>query len=116
MSRTIVAAVPTGDQQLELREFRRPPVNANDALLRVQACGICGSDVEHFRGDLQSLGMRYPVIPGHEPLGIIDEIGDIAAQRWSVAPETASPSNQSSLAARARCACVALTRHARLAR
>jgi hypothetical protein len=43
MSRTIVAAILTGDQQLELREFRRPPVNANDALLRVKARGICGS-------------------------------------------------------------------------
>jgi threonine dehydrogenase-like Zn-dependent dehydrogenase len=32
------------------------------------------------------LGVTYPIIPGHEPLGIIDEIGEKAARRWGVAP------------------------------
>jgi threonine dehydrogenase-like Zn-dependent dehydrogenase len=82
----VVAAVQTADRQLELREFPRPAIGADDALLRVEACGICGSDVEQFHGDLRSLGVTYPVIPGHEPLGIIDEIGDRAAQRWGVGP------------------------------
>src|SRR5262249_47056975 len=52
MTGTVVAAVPTGDQQLELQEFPRPSVGADDALLRVEGCGICGSDNEQFRGDL----------------------------------------------------------------
>jgi threonine dehydrogenase-like Zn-dependent dehydrogenase len=84
MSKTVVAAVLLGDKQLELQEFPRPQVNDNDALLRVEACGICGSDIEQFHGDLKSLGITYPIIPGHEPLGVIDEIGDIAARRWGV--------------------------------
>jgi len=47
----------------------------------VEACGICGSDVEQYAG---VLSVPCPVVPGHEPLGIIDEIGDLAARRWGV--------------------------------
>jgi threonine dehydrogenase-like Zn-dependent dehydrogenase len=86
MARTVIAAVLTDDQQLELQEFPRPAVGADDALLRVEACGICRSDIEQFRGDFRVWGVTYPVIPGHEPLGIIEEIGDTAARRWGVAP------------------------------
>jgi threonine dehydrogenase-like Zn-dependent dehydrogenase len=51
-------------------------------LLRVEACGVCGSDVEQFE---DSSGRRPAnVIAGHEPLGIIEELGDVAAQRWGV--------------------------------
>nr|WP_274637283.1 zinc-binding dehydrogenase [Microbacterium bovistercoris] len=54
----------------------------DDGLLRVEANGICGSDVEIFRGHI---GMnKDPFIPGHEPMGIIEEIGDRAAERWGV--------------------------------
>jgi threonine dehydrogenase-like Zn-dependent dehydrogenase len=49
--------------------------------LRIEACGICGSDVEQYDGTLR---LPYPVIPGHEPVGIIEEIGTLAAQRWGV--------------------------------
>ena len=50
----------------------------------MEANGICGSDVETYKGHL---GMHPdPFIPGHEPLGIIEEIGERAAQRWGVAP------------------------------
>jgi threonine dehydrogenase-like Zn-dependent dehydrogenase len=80
----IRAAVQTGDRRIELQEFPRPEVGADDALLRVEACGICGSDVEQFHGHLRSLGVTYPVIPGHEPLGIIEQIGANAARRWGV--------------------------------
>ena len=48
----------------------------------VERCGICGSDVEQLNGDLT--WVPYPVIPGHEPLGVIEELGDDAARRWGV--------------------------------
>jgi len=47
----------------------------------VEACGICGSDHEQFAGVLP---VPYPLVPGHEPVGIIEEIGDGAARRWRV--------------------------------
>jgi threonine dehydrogenase-like Zn-dependent dehydrogenase len=80
---TIRAAVQTGPQQLEIREFPRPVIGPDDGgLLRIEACGICGSDVEQYKG---SMGDRWlPMVPGHEPLGIIEEVSEKAAARWGV--------------------------------
>ncbi len=75
------AVVQTGVRKLELQRFARPDVSDNDALLRLEACGICGSDYEQYAGDF---ARRYPVIPGHEPVGVIEEIGERAANRWRV--------------------------------
>ncbi len=75
------AIVQTGPRRLELREFPLPDVDADSALLRVEACGICGSDAEQYAGVLP---VPMPVIPGHEPLGVIERIGDRAAKRWGV--------------------------------
>ncbi|HVN86737.1 MAG TPA: zinc-binding dehydrogenase [Candidatus Binatia bacterium] len=71
----------TAPRQLELRELPIPDIDDDGALLRVEACGICGSDVEQYTGVLP---VRWPLIPGHEPLGIIERIGDRAAERWGV--------------------------------
>jgi threonine dehydrogenase-like Zn-dependent dehydrogenase len=82
MTDMVRAAVQVAPGQLELREFPRPETGADDGLLRVEANGICGSDVETFRGHMG--GPRPAFIPGHEPLGIIEEVGDRAAERWGV--------------------------------
>ena len=79
--RTSRAVVQTGPRRLELRELPIPDIDADSALLRVEACGICGSDAEQYAGVIPA---PWPVIPGHEPLGIIDQIGDRAAKRWGV--------------------------------
>lgn len=82
MTEMVRAAVQTGPRQIEMREFTRPKIGPDDGLLRVEANGICGSDVEIYRGHM---GMNpNPFIPGHEPMGIIEEIGDRAAERWGV--------------------------------
>lgn len=46
-----------------------------------EACGICGSDYEQYDGAIK---LVYPAIPGHEPVGIIEAIGDEASRRWGV--------------------------------
>jgi threonine dehydrogenase-like Zn-dependent dehydrogenase len=79
------AAVQTGPMAYEIRELPRPRIGDDDGLLRIEACGVCGSDVEQYRGHLVREGM-FPLIPGHEPLGIVEEIGGRAAERWGVAP------------------------------
>jgi threonine dehydrogenase-like Zn-dependent dehydrogenase len=79
--KTTRAIVQTAARQLELRELPIPDIDEDSALLRVEACGICGSDVEQYSG---TLPVRLPTIPGHEPLGIIERIGDRAAKRWGV--------------------------------
>jgi threonine dehydrogenase-like Zn-dependent dehydrogenase len=80
-ARTSRAIVQTAPRALELRELPIPDVDHDSALLRVEVCGICGSDAEQYAG---TLPVRMPVVPGHEPLGIIEAIGDGAAKRWGV--------------------------------
>ena len=80
-TRTTLAMVQTAPRRLEARDLPLPEIDANSALLRIEACGICGSDVEQFEGDLRT---PMPAIPGHEPLGVIEQIGDGAARRWGV--------------------------------
>jgi threonine dehydrogenase-like Zn-dependent dehydrogenase len=58
-----------------------PDIDEDSAILRLEACGICGSDYEQFEGLLRT---PVPVVPGHEPLGLIARIGDRAARRWGV--------------------------------
>lgn len=59
--------------QLNYREFERPEIEPDEVLIRVKACGICGSDVHGMDG---STGRRQiPLIMGHEASGVIAEIG-----------------------------------------
>ena len=80
----IRAVVQTGPRQLEIEEFERPKVGRFDGLLKIEACGICGTDIEQFTGHLRIT--EYPYIPGHEPLGTIEAIGEEAAKNWGVKP------------------------------
>ncbi len=84
MADLVRAAVQTAPGRFEIREFPRPVIGPDDGLLRVEACGICGSDVEQYKGHLGQRGL--PMVPGHEPLGIIEEVGERAAGRWGVSP------------------------------
>jgi threonine dehydrogenase-like Zn-dependent dehydrogenase len=76
-----LAMVQTDVRKLEPRDLPIPAIADDSALLRVEACGICGSDYEQFEGVLRT---PMPVIPGHEPLGVIEQIGDGAARLWGV--------------------------------
>ena len=78
------AAVQVDDRRIEIQEFELPKIGPEEGLLRIEACGMCGSDVEQYDGALKPLGLNYPVIPGHEPLGYIEELGAQAARRWGV--------------------------------
>src|SRR5437773_11561805 len=84
MADMVRAAVQTAPRTFEMRDFPRPVIGPDEGLLRIEACGICGSDVEQYKGHL---GQRsLPMVPGHEPLGIIEEVGERAAGRWGVRP------------------------------
>jgi threonine dehydrogenase-like Zn-dependent dehydrogenase len=80
-----LVAAQVADRRFELMEHPIPPVGRGEALLRIEACGLCGSDVEQYRGAFIAKGLvSYPVIPGHEPVGTIEEIGSEAAAAWGV--------------------------------
>jgi threonine dehydrogenase-like Zn-dependent dehydrogenase len=88
MADTVRAAVQVAPRVIEVREFPRPKIGPDDGLLRVEANGICGSDVEMYKGHLGAMARENPkpFIPGHEPLGVIEEVGELAAARWGVQP------------------------------
>jgi alcohol dehydrogenase len=79
---TVPALVLEAPRTLRRREFPRPQIGEDDALLRVEACGLCGTDHEQFSGHLFG---GFAFIPGHESVGVIEEIGPTAAARWDVA-------------------------------
>ena len=68
-------------RSLVIREFPVPIVGDDDALLRVVACGLCGTDYEQYTGELAG---GFAFIPGHETIGTIDALGPRAARRWGV--------------------------------
>jgi L-iditol 2-dehydrogenase len=60
-----------GPERLELREFELRPMGSGDVLLRVAACGVCGSDLHQFHG-------RWPrpeVVIGHEVGAVVEDVG-----------------------------------------
>jgi L-iditol 2-dehydrogenase len=63
-----------GVGNLELREFPRPDIGDGEVLIRVEATGICGSDLHILNWDTK-VTMRPPVIIGHEFCGSIAETG-----------------------------------------
>ena len=69
------AAVQTGDSVAEVMEIDMPELEPGEVLLRIEGCGMCGSDLESFRGATVDAGIAtYPLVPGHEPVGRIESI------------------------------------------
>ena len=62
---------PGGDFEIVEREIPEP--EAGHVRIKVQACGVCHSDVLTKEGLWP--GIQYPRVPGHEVAGIIDEVG-----------------------------------------
>lgn len=69
----VLAAVWRGERQLAVESWPLPQMGQGDALVRVQGCGVCGSDVHIVDGDLAEF--VPPRVLGHEPLGVIEQAG-----------------------------------------
>jgi propanol-preferring alcohol dehydrogenase len=61
---------------LKLRDVPTPKPNGGDVLVRVQACGICRTDLHVIEGELAR--HRMPIIPGHQVVGVVEECGSSA--------------------------------------
>jgi 2-desacetyl-2-hydroxyethyl bacteriochlorophyllide A dehydrogenase len=78
MSREVVFR---GVEHLEIVDAVRSDLGENDVRLRVDACGVCGSDVaSYFKG----LYVKPGQVMGHEAVGTIIEMGSAAADKWSI--------------------------------
>ncbi len=69
----MTAAFCAGKEKIEVRETAVPAPAAGEALLRVRACGICGSDLHFYHGHLPAMPN---VSPGHEFAGEIAQLGE----------------------------------------
>ena len=75
------AAVMPKPGQIEIREFEKPSIASDALLLHIDKVGICGSDMHMYRGHTR---LKFPVIPGHEVVGTVAEIGKDANQTMHV--------------------------------
>lgn len=68
-------------KKLVYKDVPDPVIGDDEVLVRVKACGICGSDVHGYDG---STGRRIPpIIMGHEASGVIEKTGKVV-KNWSV--------------------------------
>jgi threonine dehydrogenase-like Zn-dependent dehydrogenase len=70
--KAMVIAAPNSEPLL--KEFQVPNVEKGALLVRMKACGVCGTDVHVLKGHIK--GLKYPIIPGHENVGVIEKIGE----------------------------------------
>ncbi len=71
MTRGLVFAEP--DAQPAIEELTFDPPGPREVLVRVEACGLCHSDLHVV--ETKGWGMRFPILLGHEGAGIVEEVG-----------------------------------------
>ncbi len=79
MAKNLVAQVGKAGGEFELVEREIPKPGAGEVLIKLQACGVCHSDVLTKMGGFP--GLAYPRVPGHEVAGVVEEVGS-AVTEW----------------------------------
>ncbi|MGA8011277.1 MAG: alcohol dehydrogenase [Candidatus Acidiferrales bacterium] len=74
MAKMKAVQVPKAGADFEVVEREIPQPGPGEVRIRVQACGVCHSDVITKEGAFP--GINYPRVPGHEVAGVIDEVGE----------------------------------------
>src|SRR5689334_21909233 len=62
-----------GERKMEFRDFPDPVPGPDEVIVRMKASGMCGSDLHHLHEPMRREDQI--VIEGHEPCGIIEEVG-----------------------------------------
>ena len=88
MQKMMYAANLHAPNDLRYEQVPVPELGAEDVLVKVSACGVCGSDIPRV---LTQGTYHFPTIPGHEFGGTITEVGegvskDIIGKRVAVIP------------------------------
>jgi erythritol/L-threitol dehydrogenase len=89
---TMQAVICHGPENYQLEEVAVPRPGPGEALVKVEAVGICASDLKCYHGAAKFWGdanrpawAETEVIPGHEFTGIVVELDAEAAERWDIA-------------------------------
>ncbi len=64
-----------GESAVEVREFPKPVPGPGEALVEMKSAGLCGSDLHKYRSSRAWAQERQGMIAGHEPAGVIAEVG-----------------------------------------
>ncbi len=75
-------------RSLAVRDFPFPEIGDDDALLRVEVCGLCGTDHEEYTGQLFP---GYAFVPGHESVGVVERSAPMRRGDGTCAPASGSP-------------------------
>ena len=67
------AVINAPNTEVRIEERDRPSAGGGEVLIRVHACGVCHGDLMLQLGQFPFA--RYPVVPGHEIAGVIEEVG-----------------------------------------
>jgi len=65
-----------GDRRAELVDLPRPRTRPGWVVLRSTVSAVCGSDLHNYRQDSGRLGARAERVAGHEPVGVVEEVGE----------------------------------------
>ena len=69
----MLAAVLQDFNQLELKDVEIPVPKTGEVVVRIKSCGFCATDYKAIKGIRRNVS--FPLIPGHEPAGIVHSIG-----------------------------------------
>jgi len=83
-SRKTTSAVLEAVGKISFKEFEIPEVKNDDAILKVEMVGVCGSDVGIYTGKTGRILEHLPIILGHEFVGHIIEAGDVFCKQHGV--------------------------------
>lgn len=79
---SVKAAVMTGPGRMETRSYPYPDAGMDGMVMKLEMCGICGTDKHTWRGETTQYGgtaaevtTPFPIIPGHEIVGTVADIG-----------------------------------------
>ncbi|MBJ8027548.1 alcohol dehydrogenase AdhP [Bacillus cereus group sp. N21] len=69
------AVVNEFKEKLEVKEVPKPKAELGEVLVHIEACGVCHTDLHAAHGDWP-VKPKLPLIPGHEGVGVIEEVGE----------------------------------------
>jgi D-arabinose 1-dehydrogenase-like Zn-dependent alcohol dehydrogenase len=95
------AVVHDFTQPLSIEDVPRPEPSDGQVLVRIDACGLCHTDIHAAHGD-RPIKPPLPLIPGHEGVGIVEALGPGAGNEVSVGDRVViSPADTAGTATRA---------------
>lgn len=73
-----ISQVKEGTQPLELVDLPVPKPGPREILIRVLACGVCRTELDQIEGRI--VPPKLPIIPGHQPVGVVEMLGEGATR------------------------------------